>query len=214
MTTPEMNTVFKKSLRFSLKVCLLIITPLIKSVDNINLTYTEGFMTFVKLKGNRVKVSLDRNEAERLFGSADRIDQNSPATRHVLKILFMRAAQKSFSADCKTVMIEMTKNLTGGWDIYFIKSAPVKQREGVAVFVFDSAEDAVRGAQAAVLQNQALPESRFLKSADGFLLELRSPQRDVRLALGEFCLSAYYTTLGAVGRELIGKNAIEVLSKL
>lgn len=178
-----------------------------------NLTYTEGYMTFVKLKGNRVKVSLDRNEAVRLFGSADKIDQNSPATRHILKMLFLRAAHKSFSADCKTVVIEMTHNLTGGWDIYFMKGVSVKEREDNAVFLFSRAEDAIKGARA-VNNLQDLPESRFLRQADGFALLVKSPSREVRLALGEFCREAFFTAGNTAGLELIGEKAIELLSKL
>lgn len=179
-------------------------------------------MTFTTLKNDKLKISLDRLETLQLFGGADNIDRNDPATRFAIKLLFKRALRENyFRPGSGSVFVEIVKTLAGGCEIYFIKNRGCLSGEETGIpFVFEflNCENAVRAARVLSAVAGRSAKSRFFRLEDRYRLTV-SAKKPLLLRMTEFADAVYTSPVQLAfteeyGKELIDENAVEILSKL
>lgn len=179
-------------------------------------------MTYLKLKNNRLRISLTKNETEQIFGSSDNIDKDDPKTSLALKTLFRRAmSDNNLEADCSSVWIEVAKNLTGGYDIYFSKSKyyTIQPKSSLSVLEFSSCEKAICASKA-LLSLNCNPASRLYKYSDKFRMIIFTKGGGCDMAiLPEFADNIYTARVEVAktaehGSLIIKEKAIDVLGGL
>ena len=180
-------------------------------------------MTYLKLKNNRIRISLTKYETEQIFGSSDKLDKDDPKTNLALKMLFKRAASDNnleLSAD--SVWIEVARNLSGGYDIYFIKSgaSAMYPKAPVLIFEFSSLNTAIKASRAVAFVKCKTHFSRFYNFFGKYRMIVLSKTGACNIpAVFEFADSLLTSRIDVAktieyGRLLIKDNAVEVLSKL
>jgi hypothetical protein len=179
-------------------------------------------MTFTALKNDKLKISLSSDEALRFFGGADNIDQSDPTTRLAIKLLFKKALLNcNFRPGSCSMMVEIVKTALGGCDIYFTKSRkepPAPGRNNFALMYFADLKSALR-ASAALKNTDEIRESRFFRAGKNYCLAVWFDRSFPLSLLFEFSDSVSRDPLSLAGaeeygRELIERNAIEILAQL
>ena len=180
-------------------------------------------MTYLKLKNNRLRISLTKNETVQIFGSLDKPDKDDPRTSLALKMLFKKAAQdNNLDTNSDNVWIEVARNLTGGYDIYFTKYAypSVFPKSCALTFEFSSCDAAIKSAKAVVSAKHKVDISRLYRFFDRYRIVTLSKNgiRDIP-ALFEFAddmLTSRADVAKTIehGELLIKDGAIEILSML
>ncbi|MBE6781911.1 MAG: adaptor protein MecA [Ruminococcaceae bacterium] len=182
-------------------------------------------MTYTVLKGDRFRISLNKEEMLRLFGSKEKICEDSKQTQYAINLLLKKAISDSgFKVGTKGVFTEIVGNISGGCDIYFIKPALVlklkEKRVSSFVLEFKNCNDAIAFSKSLASQNSEFKESRFFKMEKGFrlILSANSGLNCENCAFG-FSKKLYKSEIEKAkteeyGKELIPKNAISVLAKL
>ena len=174
-------------------------------------------MTYLKLK-NRLRISLTKLETERIFGNLGYIDKNDPHITYALKALLKKAVKEQGFPATDSVWVEVLKNTSGGYDVFFSKSKPLASNNytSIAVLEFERLEDAIRYTKAI----DAMTPSRLYKyfKAYRFVVCFKNEKNDVPKAL-EFADRVYtnFTETAKTlehGTVLIKENAFEILSKL
>lgn len=180
-------------------------------------------MTYLKLKNNRLRISLTKNETEQIFGSSEKLDKDDPKTSLALKALFRRAmSDNNFEVDASSIFIEVAKNLSGGYDIYFSKSKYVslQVKTSLLVLEFSSCEKAICASKAILSSKHDIADSRFYKYFDKYrmIILTKSSDYDLSLAL-EYADNIFTTRTDTAktiehGSLIIKENAAEVLANL
>lgn len=187
-------------------------------------------MTVSTLGTDKLKVSLDAREIKRLFGSYERIDPNNPNTKFALNLLLKQAVPESdFKLNCQKINVEIVKNLSGGCDIYFVKSGLLLKRaslpDNAKIFYtieFACCEHAIRAAK--LLKQKAYDrkvESRLFRTTTKYRIIISS-ERDL---LGELiCINEFAEKIHSsyaekakteeYGKEIIESDALNILSCL
>ena len=181
-------------------------------------------MTYSVLHGNIIKLSLDKLEAQKIFGTFYGDKNKLPKSRIALKLLLKKAlkdlefsAQGDFSA-------QMTRNLAGGLDIYFRKCFSAAQKsqaenQHCALF-FESCAEALKTAKAIKTELGAPKTSRFFRTEEGYCLVFEKVfSSEMHRFAEEFsnCLShgdVECAKFMEYGKELISANAVSVLADL
>ncbi len=177
-------------------------------------------MTYLRLKNDRLRISLTKYETEQMFGSADGIDKSDPRARIAIKVLLKRAVNAgSFKPDCNNIWIEIVKNLSGGYDIYFIKGKAVIEASEQLVLKFISCDNAIAAAK--VLKafgryNQSsfyriFGQYRIIISAENGIFDLPGV---IEFADGILSSDTAVAQTKEFGKEIIKENAIGVLATL
>ena len=178
-------------------------------------------MTFLRLKNDRIRVSLTRDESEQLFGSKANIDKNDPRTQIALRMLLKRVLKlRAIPFNGNSVWVEITKNISGGYDVYFIKCHSSFEDEcPVLTLEFKDIDSAVKAARSVfTLKGECV--SSFYKFYDQYRIIAKTKRGllDLPGAL-EFADRIFYSVENAAetfehGKELIALDAIEALSVL
>ena len=179
-------------------------------------------MTYLKLKNNRIRISLTKYETEQIFGNAEKIDKDDPKTSLALKMLFKKAAEDNdirYSAE--NVWIEVARNLSGGYDIYFTKNiySSVLPKTSALIFEFANCDAAIKASKAAISSKNKVDFSRFYRFHDRYRLITLSKNGIYDLpSVFEFSDRLLTSRADAAktiehGKLLINENAIEVLSR-
>ncbi len=182
-------------------------------------------MTYTVLKGDRFRISLDKEEMTKLFGSKEKICEDSKQTQHIIKLLLKKAITDSgFKVGAKGVFTEIVGNISGGCDIYFIKpTLTLKLSEKtVSPFIleFKNCKDAISLAKILSAQSDKFADSRFFKMEKGFrLIILANSAINAENIAVDFAEKFYRGKIEQAkteeyGKELISKNAISVLAGL
>ena len=179
-------------------------------------------MTFLRLKNDRLRISLTKEETEKLFGRNDILDPNDPKAKTALKLLFKKAVRDNVLKPERYsgVWVEVVKNLSGGYDVYFTKSG-LNISSGSLVnnctLQFLNCADAIKASKILALSS-AVRKSSFYRFYDKYrmLVEL---ENGAFAPAEEFAEKVFTDTFIAEqtlehGRELIKHNAIEILAKL
>lgn len=181
-------------------------------------------MTYTVLKGDRIRISLERFEMIKLFGSKEKILNGSGDTRTIIKMLLKKAVTDlGFKADTSGVTVEIVGNISGGCDLYFIKennrlSVKSKALKPV-VFEFKSCQDAVLAARKFILSEKTGILTHFFKTENGFRLIAPKGLTKKQINLFEsFAQKVYFLDLAVAlteeyGKELILNSAVLTLSK-
>ena len=177
-------------------------------------------MTYLKLKNNRLRISLTKEETEKIFGNADALDKNDPKTSLALKMLLKKAfSDNNLVCDCSNIWIEVAKNLSGGYDIYFTKSKYTSNMTDSTLLVleFSNCEGAIRTSKAIVASKCEHSDSRFYRLSNKYRMIVVS-KRGIPAAI-EFADNVYASKIEVArtlehGRPIIKDGAIEILSKL
>lgn len=180
-------------------------------------------MTYLKLKNNRLRISLTKDETEKIFGSAEGINKNDPKTNLALKMLFKKAvSDNSFYADCISIWIEVVKNLSGGYDIYFTKGKYISEgcEPTLTVLEFRDCEDAIKASKAIKNSKCEVADSRLYKFYDRYRAMLLTKGETCCLPFAlEFADKIYTSRTEAAktteyGTLIIQEKAIEKLSSI
>lgn len=180
-------------------------------------------MTYLKLKNNRLRISLTKHETAQIFGNSDNLDKNDPKTSQALKMLFKKAVfENNLDADYGSVLIEIAKNLSGGYDIYFSKgnSYVFLPKNILGVLEFSNCENAIGLSKTILSLNYEIEQSRLYKFADRYRIIVLTKGGIYRIpALLEFADRVYSTRTEAAktaehGRLIIKENAIEILANI
>lgn len=179
-------------------------------------------MTYLKLKNNRLRISLTKSETEQIFGSSECIDKDDPRTELVLKALFRRAiSDNNLEVDSNSVFIEVAKNLTGGYDIYFSKSkcCTLQPKATLLVLEFSSLEKAICSSRAILLFKEDIADSRFYKYIDRYRMIILTKGKAVDIHATEFADCVFSSRTHAAktaehGNLIIKENAVDVLASL
>lgn len=180
-------------------------------------------MTYLRLKNNRLRISLTKNETEQIFGSSEKLDKDDPKTSLALKALFRRAmSDNNLEADCNSIFIEVAKNLSGGYDIYFSKSKyfSLQVKTSLLVLEFSSCEKAICASKAIISSKYDIADSRFYRFFDKYRMIILTRNSDFNLSLAnEFAdniLTTQTDTAKTIehGSLIIKENAAEVLARL
>ncbi len=181
-------------------------------------------MTYTVLKGDRFRISLDKEEMTRLFGSKEKICEDSKQTQYVIKLLLKKAITDSgFSVGKKGVYTEIVGNISGGCDIYFIKPALTLKLSEKAVsplvLHFKNCNDAISSAKILSAKSDNFADSRFFKMEKGFRLIIwANSGLNFESCAIDFAEKFYRGQIEQAkteeyGKELISKNAVSVLAK-
>ena len=181
-------------------------------------------MTYTVLKGDRIRISLERLEMIKLFGSKEKILNGSSDTKTIIKMLLKKAVTDlGFKTDTNGVTVEIVGNISGGCDLYFIKennrfSVKSKALKPV-VFEFESCQNAVLATRKFVLSENPNTLTHFYKTENGFRLIAPKglTEKQINL-LKSFAQKVYFLDLAVAltqeyDKELILNNAILTLSK-
>ncbi|MBO5852429.1 MAG: adaptor protein MecA [Clostridia bacterium] len=176
-------------------------------------------MTYLKLKNNRLRISLTKDETEKIFGNADAIDKNDPKTNLALRLLFKKAVcDNSFIYDYGNVWIEVAKNLSGGYDIYFTKSRYTSSLPDSALLVleFSSLEGAITASKVILASKCENSDSRLYRLSDKYRMIVVSKKS--LPAIIEFADCVYISKIEVAstlehGHCIIKDDAIEILAK-
>lgn len=177
-------------------------------------------MTYLRLKNDRLRISLTKYETEQIFGNADGIDKRDPRARIAIKMLLKRAVSSgSFKPDCNSVWIEIVKNLSGGYDIYFIKSRLVGEDSDLLVLEFNTCENAITAAKLLKTSGR-YDQSSFYKVFGGYriIISAKNGIYDlpgvIEFADGILSSDTAVAQTKEFGKEIIEKNAVEILATL
>lgn len=180
-------------------------------------------MTYLKLKNNRLRISLTKHETEQLFGSSDNINKNDPKTSLTLKMLYKKAASdNNLNPDATNVWIEVARNLSGGYDIYFTKDGycSVLPKASALIFEFISCDAVIKASRAAAHLSHNFSFCQLYRYFNRYRMVAASKNGISFLpAMFEFAESMQTSRIEMAktleyGHLLIKENAIEVLSKL
>lgn len=178
-------------------------------------------MTYLKLKNNRIRISLTKYETLKLFGSTESIDKNDPKTSLTLKMLFKKAASDNdLDITSDNVWIEVARNLSGGYDIYFTKNLYpcILPKVSALTLEFDEIDTAIRAAKAALTSKSRVDFSRFYRYFDRYRIVTLSKNGLLDIpTVFEFAAEILTTRLEVAktmeyGKLLIKDNAFEILS--
>ncbi len=179
-------------------------------------------MTYLKLKNNRLRISLTKYETEQLFGSSEHLNKNDPKTSLTLKMLYKKAASdNNLNPDSTNVWIEVARNLSGGYDIYFTKDgcSAILPKTSALIFEFISCDAAIKAARAAAHLKNNFSLCQFYRFFNRYRMVALSKNGISFLpAVFEFaeCMQTSRIEMAKTleyGRLLIKERAIEVLSK-
>ncbi len=179
-------------------------------------------MTYLKLKNNRLRISLTKSETEQIFGSSENIDKDDPKTSLALKMLFKRAvSDNNLEIDCSSVFIEVAKNLSGGYDIYFSKSkyCALQPKATLLILDFSSCENAICASKAILSFKYDIADSRFYKYLDRYRMIILTKGKYADIPTIEFADNVFTTRIDAAktaehGRLIIKEKAVDVLGSL
>lgn len=176
-------------------------------------------MIFSKLTDDRLRISLSRPETTELFGSAERVDRNAPRIKAALKLLLRKAmCDRLIRPDILSVSVEIMRNLSGGYDIYFSKGrcssgqfCPTR-----SVLEFSAIEDAIKASRALYALKTA-DQSSFYKVGRAYRLIIsskkdNSPAKEFADSISHCPL--FIAVTEEHGQEIIKNGAVETLSKL
>ena len=179
-------------------------------------------MTYLKLKNNRIRISLTKYETLKLFGSTEGLDKNDPKTSLTLKMLFKKAASDNdLNITSDNVWIEVARNLSGGYDIYFTKNLYpcVLPKVSSLTLEFGDIDTAIMASKLALASKSRVDFSRFYRYFDRYRIVALSKNGMCDIpTVFEFANSILTTRLDVAktmeyGKLLIKDNAFEVLSK-
>ena len=180
-------------------------------------------MTYLKLKNNRIRISLTKHETIKLFGSAEGLDKNDPKTSLTLKMLFKKAASdNNFEVSSDNVWIEVARNLSGGYDIYFTKNLYpcILPKASALTLEFEHIDAAIMASKSAITSKSRVDFSRFYRFFDRYRIVTLSKNGICDIpSVFEFADSMLTSRLDVAktmeyGKLLIKDNAFEILSKL
>lgn len=180
-------------------------------------------MTYLKLKNNRIRISLTKHETIKLFGSAEVLDKNDPKTSLTLKMLFKKAASdNNFEVSSDNVWIEVARNLSGGYDIYFTKNLYpcILPKAAALTLEFEHIDAAIMASKSAITSKSRVDFSRFYRFFDRYRIVTLSKNGICDIpSVFEFADSMLTSRLDVAktmeyGKLLIKDNAFEILSKL
>ena len=206
---------------FTLSLFLDIRSPLTLSLSICGkIIHSEAAMTYLRLKNDRLRISLTKYETEQIFGSAEGIDKSDPRARIAIKMLFKRAVSAgSFKPNCSSVWIEIAKNLSGGYDIYFIKGKAVYGGAETLVLEFKSCEEAI-GAARLLKAAGRCAKSSFYRIFDGYRIITEAENGIYGLSGAiEFAESVLSSDTDVAqtrefGKEIIKEIAVNILAEL
>lgn len=177
-------------------------------------------MTYLRLKNDRLRISLTKYETEQIFGNADGIDKSDPRARIAIKMLLKRAVSAgSFKPNCNSVWIEIVKNLSGGYDIYFIKGRPVGEDSDLLVLEFNTCESAIAAAKLMKASGRYYQSSFYnLFGEYRIIVSVKNGIYDLP-GIIEFADSIFVSDTAVAqtkefGKVIIKENAIEILAEL
>lgn len=187
-------------------------------------------MTVSSLGNDKLKISLDAREIKRLFGSYEKIDCNNPNTKFALNLLLKQAVPESdFKLNSQKINVEIIKNITGGCDIYFVKSnlifrklASAENSKQTYVIEFSCLENAIKASKLIKLKPRCSKiESRFFRIKSKYRLVISSENElsKTLFCANEFAERFFFTYIEKAkteeyGKELISKDAVTLLSSL
>ena len=112
-------------------------------------------MTDLPIDQNRIKISLNRREAVRLFGDITPLKRD-PKTGNVLKSLLKKAVKDmGYRPKRREIIARAVKNRRGGLDIFFSGQGKTSSRENNFILEFSSIRNLADAARALVF---SLPE--------------------------------------------------------
>lgn len=178
-------------------------------------------MTYLQLKNDRLRISLTKHESEQIFGNTESLDKNDPRTQIALKMLLKRVIHSgNIALSCNSVWVEVAKNISGGYDIYFIKSRfSTREVSSVLILDFSSCDCAITAAKT-VNTLKGRCETSFYKFDDRYRIIAKTENGILDLpGILEFADSIYCSAEKVAetrehGKEIIALNAIETLSML
>jgi hypothetical protein len=178
-------------------------------------------MTYTLLHGNIIKLSLSRGEMKKLFSS----DLHTVKTTNIkkLKILLIKTLRDLRLSAFGDFSAEITKNLSGGADIYFRRIYTVNEPSETkqpCVLKFDNCNDALFTARMLKLCGKNHSKSRFFKTESGYSLLFEEGVSSImyRVARGLdhpiFNSNVECAKAIEYGEELIAADAVSVLADL
>ena len=180
-------------------------------------------MTFLRLRNDRLRISLSKNETEQIFGNAESINQNDPRVQTALRALLKKVLRDSnFKPVGYSLWVEVVKNLTGGYDIYFTKSQVNNEESCIPLLMleFKTCQNAITASKSFVKLSSQYVESKFYRFLDRYHMIIHADKGLYDLpGMIEFTDNILFSSIEIAktkeyGKEIIKENAIETLALL
>lgn len=185
-------------------------------------------MTVTTLGKSKLKITLSRLEASKLFGNGEHTACRDRGTQYILRVILAKALTKAcFTLDCERLFVEMFPSASGGRIIFFTKSsllAPLKQTSASLYYYLLEFTDINPASQICRLvfkQKELLVKSSLYKFRKKYYLALlsKSPYLVSATTAEEFadrCIRSKtaFAIVSEHGKKLIDDNAVDIIRGL
>lgn len=139
-------------------------------------------MTVTCINSNKIKVTLTPNERFRLFGETEYFSLENPSVKSAFRAILRKLKYQSpFLEDCSRVYIDLYKENSGGFVIYFTKLEKTLKN----VFLFTDADNMLDALSSV---KRLTDDYRVFSCFDKFYIEVgKSFSLDISPHIAEFC---------------------------